>query len=327
MKLFDLHCDTAGECKNRSVPLFNNDLQLNICKGKILDKWCQLYAIWIPDNLRGRAAEEYFDSAYDNLVKEINQNPCDIRLCNTLSDMREAVENGKCAAFITMEGASAAVGEGRLESLKSKGVKLITLTWNGENELGCGAVTGEEKGLTDFGKSFLTEMERLNIIADVSHLNRRGFYEAISRDSLPIIASHSNSAEVLRRTRMPSLDSGKAIRRSLDDEQIKLLIERGSLIGINYCKSFLGDKGDDGFAAVERHMRHILDLGGENVLAAGSDFDGCDINPELDSIDKVPDLHEYLIQNGFGEELLNKIFYKNAYNFFENILQRSKNMV
>lgn len=322
MKLFDLHCDTAGECKNRSVPLFNNDLQLNICKGKILNKWCQLFAIWIPDNLRGKEAENYFDAAYDNFAKEIAENPCEISLCKTYSDMIDAEKSGRCAAIITMEGASAAVGKGRLDELKSKGVKLITLTWNGKNEIGCGAVTGEEDGLTAFGKEFLTELESRNIVADVSHLNRKGFYEVMRRENLPVIASHSNSAEVLRRTRVKSLDGEMSIRRSLDDEQIKLLIERGSLIGINYCKSFLGDKGDDGFAAIERHMRHILDLGGENILAAGSDYDGCDINDELSSIDKVPALRAYLAQKGFCEELLEKIFYSNAHSFFESILQR-----
>ena len=100
-----------------------------------------------------------------------------------------------------------------------------------------------------------------------------------------------------------------------------MLIETGGLIGVNFCKSFLGDEGDDGFEAVYRHVSHILNLGGENVLAIGSDYDGCEINPELCGIDKIPALGRYLIGKGFSETLVDKIFFENAMNFFKNILQ------
>lgn len=322
MKLFDLHCDTAGECAGQRLPLFDNNLQLNICKGKSLDKWAQLFAVWIPDNLRGKAAEEYFDGVYEYFMSQIAQNACDIRLCSTFDDMNSAFESNKCAAFLTVEGASAAVGEGRLEWLKSIGVKLITLTWNGINEIGCGAVTGEEIGLTPLGRQFVKELSRLNIIADVSHLNRKGFYELLTLSDGAIIASHSDCAAVLRASRADSIDREMSVRRSLDDEQIKLLIERKALIGINLCRSFLGDPGDDGCEAVRRHMEHILDLGGEGALAFGSDFDGCEINSELDSVDKTEFLRDYLRSKGFGSELLDKIFFENAHNFFKSVLQR-----
>ena len=121
-------------------------------------------------------------------------------------------------------------------------------------------------------------MRDLGIVADVSHLNRAGFYDAVSSGAR-VIASHSNSESVLLKTRKDSDDEFFSCRRSLNDEQIKLLIECDGLIGINFCKSFLGDEGDDGFEAVYRHMSHILSLGGEDVLAIGSDFDGCEINP------------------------------------------------
>lgn len=107
----------------------------------------------------------------------------------------------------------------------------------------------------------------------------------------------------------------------MNDEQIKILIDAGGLIGINFYKSYLGDKGDDGFEAVFEHMEHILKLGGENVLAVGSDFDGCDIGAQLCSIEKIPDLYAYLLQKGMNERLLKKIFFGNSYNFFKIILQ------
>lgn len=320
MKLFDLHCDTAGECLNRKLPLYDGKQHINLCKGNELDKWCQLFAIWIPDELRGKAAEDYFENVLLNFRTEILKNEANIKLCKGFEDLNEAEKARKCAAILTCEGASPFAENDRIFLAKEYGVKLITLTWNGENEIGYGCQSGCDYGLKLLGKRLLKDMERLNIVADVSHLNRAGFFDAISSGAR-VVASHSNCKSVLERTRKDSEDKFFSCRRNLDDEQIKLLIECDGLIGINFCCSFLGDEGDDGFEAVYRHMSHILDIGGEDVLAIGSDFDGCRINPELAGVDKMPFLAEYLKQKGFGADLVEKIFYENAYNFLKNILQ------
>ena len=320
MNLFDLHCDTAGECFNQKIPLFDGELHYNIRKGETLDKECRFFAIWIPDELRGKDAQDYFEKVFLNFKNEISLNESRVKLCQGFSDIKEAHKDKKTAAILTCEGASPFAYEGGIERANELGVKLITLTWNGENEIGYGCQSGCDSGLKPLGKWLLKDMERLNIVADVSHLNTAGFYDAISSGA-KVIASHSNSKSVLEKTRKDGEDKFFSCRRNLDDEQIKLLIERGGLIGINFCKSFLGDDGDDGMEAVYRHMAQILELGGENVLAIGSDFDGCEINPTLSGVDKIPQLKDFLLKKGFEEDLAEKIFYKNAYNFFKNILQ------
>lgn len=326
MNLFDLHCDTAGECFNRKLPLFDGGLHINLCKGESLDKWCQLFAIWIPDELRGKDAEEYFEKVFVNFRNEIMLNESKIKLCQGFEDSEEAIEDDKCAAFLTCEGASAFADNDGIYRASEYGVKLVTLTWNGENEIGYGCQSGCESGLKPAGKRLLYDMERLNIAADVSHLNRAGFFDAISSGA-NVIASHSTCRSVLEKTRADSEDKYFSCRRNLEDEQIKILIERGGLIGINFCRSFLGDRNDDGFEAVYRHMAHVLYMGGENILSIGSDFDGCEISPELSGIDKIPALSEFLSCKGFNEALIEKIFYKNAYNFFKNILQNRNCMI
>lgn len=320
MRLFDLHCDTAGECYNKKIPLAENDLHISLCKGKALDEWCQVFAIWIPDELRGKDALEYFIKVLENHKNEINKNADKIKLCQRFSDIDEALKNGKCAALTAVEGGSPFAENDGIYIAKEYGVKLITLTWNGENELGYGCQSGNESGLKECGKSLLRSMRDMNIVADVSHLNRAGFYDAVSSGAR-VIASHSNSEKVLLKTRKDSEDKFFSCRRSLNDEQIKLLIECGGLIGVNFCKSFLGDDGDDGFEAVYRHISHILDLGGENVLAIGSDFDGCEINPSLAGVDKVVALKTFLSEKGIDPLFLDKIFYDNSRNFFKSILQ------
>lgn len=320
MNFFDLHCDTAGECFNRKMPIYDGDLHINICKGSQLDEWAQLFAIWIPDDLRGKAALEYFEKVLVNFKNEISINSDKIQLCQGISDFDDALESDRCAAILTCEGGSPfAEGDGVFIA-KEHGVKLITLTWNAENELGYGCQSSIDSGLKPAGKALLKQMERLNIVADVSHLNRAGFYDVISSGA-KVIASHSNSEAVLLKTRKDSEDKFFSCRRSLDDEQIKLLIECGGLIGINFCKSFLGDVGEDGFEAVYRHMNHILEVGGENVLAIGSDFDGCEINPELAGVDKIPALRAFLAEKGINNLILDKIFFENSNNFFKKILQ------
>lgn len=320
MNLFDLHCDTAGELFLKKKSLCENDLHISLCKGEKLDKWAQLFAIWIPDDLRGGKAKEYFENVYENFKNEIEKNSAKIQLCQGILDLEEAHKNEKTAAFITCEGGSPFADSEGAERAKRCGVKLITLTWNAENELGFGCQSGVDKGLKPMGKLLLQGMAKNKIAADVSHLNRKGFYDVIESGA-KVVASHSNCEKVLLETRFESEDKYFSCRRSLNDEQIKLLIETKGLIGMNFCKSFLGDEGDDGFDALYRHISHILDLGGENCLAIGSDYDGCEINHELCGIEKMPDLRKYLLAKGIGEELAEKIFFANSYNFFKNILQ------
>lgn len=320
MNIFDLHCDTAGECFNKKLPLYDGNMHLNICKGKSLDKWTQVFAIWIPDEIRGEKSRKYFENVLSRFKKEISLNKDKIMLCQGITDMKECKNSKKCAAFLACEGASPFTDSEGAYRAKELGVKLVTLTWDGENEVGYGCQSGCDSGLKSVGRSLLKDMERLNIIADVSHLNRAGFYDAISSGAR-VIASHSNCESVLAKTRKDSEEKAFACRRALNDEQIKLLIECNGLIGINFYKNYLGDSGDDGFEAIYRHMAHILDMGGENILAIGSDFDGCEIVPELSGVDKISDLRRFLSDKGVAEGLLEKIFFENAENFFKTVLQ------
>lgn len=328
LNFFDFHCDTAGECFNRKLHLHDSPLQLSLCKGEILDKWAQLFAIWIPDELRGEAAEKYYKNVRDYFLEEIEMNSSKIKLCKGLNDFNDALEAGKCAAFLTVEGASALCAEGALQAAKQDGVKLITLTWNDDNELASGCQSAYPHGFTQAGKRFLTELKELNIVADVSHLSRESFSDLVSMDyDGPVIASHSDSAEVLLATREKSEDRFFSERRALNDEQAKYIIGRGGLIGINFCNSFLGDPGDDGAEAVYRHISRFLYLGGENSVAVGSDFDGCDISPDMDSVGKIPALRDYLSGRGMSDGLLEKIFFENSAHFFSNILQNEQSVL
>lgn len=308
MNFFDFHCDTICECFNQNKSLLNNDLHIDLIRSKQeLQNYCQTFAVWIPDDKRGIIALDYFNSVYDCFIKEINNNLNLISFCKSSEDISSTFKNNKIAALLSVEGGAVLGGNiNNLYDIYNKGVRLMTLTWNGQNELGCGCMCDDPGGLTDFGKSVVKEMQKLGMIVDVSHLSEKGFYDVVKITDKPFIATHSNCKIV---------ENQWAQKRNLSDEQIKTLVERRCAVGINLCADFLGDNGNTGKEAVLRHINHFLELGAENILCFGADFDGCTVNCELSGIDKIYVIYDYLLSKGFSQDLINKIFFDNARRF------------
>ena len=176
-------------------------------------------------------------------------------------------------------------------------IRMIALTWNNENEIGYPALNDCGKGLKPFGIQLLKEMDRLGILADVSHLNERGFYDIAEHMELPLIASHSNMKKLCGHF------------RNLTDDQIKVIIEKKGFIGMNFCVSFLRDDGqtvttDD----IMRHIDGIAELGGIDVVGFGSDFDGITKRPVgMEDPSRFQDMMELLDKHGYTKEQLEKI--------------------
>lgn len=302
MRLFDLHCDTITELEKKKENLAENDGHISLDRAGYLTEYVQDFAIFIPDEYRGKAATDYFDRVYTYYKKQLSE--------NGISEYAER-QNTKVKSVLSVEGGAGMGGtvEG-LHHLSDCGVKLITLTWNGRNELASGCFDEEDIGLTAFGKDAVREMEKLRIAADVSHLSKKGFYDLADFAQKPFMASHSC---------VDMVDNFKARHRNLTEDQIKIISEHGGVIGINLWEKLLGNE-DNSFDAVLRHMSRMIEIGGEDVVAMGTDFDGCDINPDLAGIEKLQGLYDYLNIHGFDEKLLDKIFFANADRFFSNLL-------
>lgn len=300
MRLFDLHCDTAGECGNRGLSLKENGLHIDLKRGAQIGEYVQVFAVWIPDELRGAGAVDYFNKVSDYFYKESETNR---ELVSDFFDNRHT----PVKTILACEGASACGGtlEG-IEYLYSRGVRLVTLTWNGKNEVASGAFN--EGGFTAFGREFVKKAEELGIILDASHLNRESFFELCEFSRKPFIASHSNADIV---------DNIYARKRNLSTEQIICIKEKGGIIGLNFCKDFIETEKEKGFDALRRQIDFFCDLGCENIIALGSDYDGCEINSELCGVEKMISVYEKLERFGYSESFLDKFFYGNAYRFFE----------
>lgn len=303
MKYFDLHCDTATECFDKGLELYQNNLQLSIEKGKNLEQWVQVYAIWMNDELRGEAAYERFCKVYDYLLVQLKKNEEMIQLCTKGDEIQVALNKGKQVALLAVEGSAALGGRlERVEDLYHKGIRFMTLTWNGTCEVGDGCMLEKAGGLTEFGKAVISEMDRVGMVIDVSHLSDKGFLDVASLSNRPFIATHSNS-----RTICPH-------PRNLSDEAFKMIVERKGLVGMNFYPMFISGTTKASIKELLPHISHFLDLGGEDVIALGSDFDGAAMPMDLNHIGEIGHLYNQLTET-YGKRISNKICFDNALKF------------
>ncbi|MDR3313703.1 MAG: dipeptidase [Oscillospiraceae bacterium] len=295
MRLFDLHCDTVTTCIKNSQHLAKNTLHLDLERGARYEAWGQVFALFVPDTLQGEAAWQYYKQALQFYRQELAAAP------NVHPVL--AVENGTLLC-----GQPERVAE-----LAADGVRILTLTWNGQNALGFGAACDPAPGLTPAGRESVRMCWRHGILPDVSHLNEAGVWEvdalcaaakAAGQDAR-YIASHSCCAAL------------HPHRRNLSDAQCRALFAAGGLLGLNLYPEFLGGAGDA--ADVARHLEHLLALGGAKHTALGSDFDGCTLHESLAGIEKMTALRDFLEADGCTPNP-EDFFFVNACNFLGNML-------
>ena len=310
--VFDLHCDTLtafmtpGRCRNT---LDDAQSAFALCRIPVQTSWAQCCAVFVPDHLPEEEILPFFRTHVTSFQRQGAAFVHRAALCRTAGEVEKAWAQGKAALLLTVEnGAVLGRDLGRVEELSQAGVVMVTLTWNGENPIASGNET--EKGLTAFGREAVEELVRWGILLDVSHLNDRSFWELMEETEGPVVASHSNARAVCPHP------------RNLTDDQARELARRGGLVGLNYYAPFLRpDKKTVELEDVYRHAAHFLELGLEDHLALGSDFDGADLPLCLNGCEKVPDLGVYL-ERHLGAEQTKKILWKNALDFFRRNLQK-----
>jgi len=308
IRYFDLHCDTMAACMLQQKSLYENDLHVSIKKAEKIGWYIQCFAAFVPDSVRGEAAFAYFMDISRKFQEEVERNQATVSALVKRGDLSgDKLNTAPMAAIFTVENGAALGGAVRnLEKMAELGVKMMTLTWNGENELGTGVFADTKHGITDFGIAALKEMERRNIVADVSHASERLFYDVCGYADRPFVASHSNAKSICSH------------KRNLSDEQFYMIKDRAGLVGLNFYKAFLCDHEEDAcMTDILRHAEHFLSLGGENILAIGSDFDGADMPDDLHGIQSIPKLYELFLRHNYSESLIDQLFFSNAYKFFE----------
>ncbi len=302
MKYIDLHCDTMTELALRPErgTLASNNCEIDISKLKKGECFIQDFAIWY-DQGSGEDPWGYYQKILVTYKKEIAANDCMMPILSA-SDIDACEKAGKIGSLLSIEGGD--VIEGSLEKLQAvyaDGVRLITLTWNYANELAYpNGTEGPDKGITPVGWDIVDAMNDMGVIVDTSHLNDVGTYELLERAKKPPLASHSCARAL------------KEHKRNLTDDLIRLFGEKGGLIGLNFSNHFLGDTEISMVKDMVRHAKHIRDIGGEDVLALGSDFDGIQPTLEIEDASEMGKLADALLAGGFTEAQVEKMFYRNA---------------
>lgn len=307
----DLHCDTLTACTKSELapdPLMDPDAAWSLSNLPKDVCWSQCFAIFLPDGLSQQEAILSYRRHRDSFFHQMDRFSSQIKSCHTAADIQAAWQEGKTAALLTVENGSALGGDLRqVEELARDGVKLMTLTWNGQNEIASGV--SAQGGLSSFGYSLLPLLESSNILIDVSHLNDQSFWDVMQATSLPLVASHSNARAICPHP------------RNLTDDQIRALVERGGLIGLNYYTRFLQENGLPQLEDLFRHVAHFLDLGAECCLAFGSDFDGADLPSWLQNPKQAVALYDCFLKHGLSPALCDQLMWGNALSFFEKNLR------
>ena len=296
--LIDLHCDVLDACLEHGLTLCSPQLHFSLAKLPECLHICQAAAIFIDSKLTGQAAQERFMQGYELYRREVDT----LRLptLRDLSQIPQCLRAHDVTLFLTVEGGSVLAGDiAWVDKLSEMGVTMLTLTWNGSNEI-CGGV-GSEQGFTPFGKQVVRRMEALGMAVDVSHMNETSFWQLCDFAQRPFCASHSNAHAVCDHP------------RNLTDAQFEEIVRRGGVVGLNYYREFITRGGNTRcIDNLLRHVHHFLALGGQDTLALGSDFDGSTPPDYLDGIDKLPGLIDALERSGIGSAVVEKILYRNA---------------
>ena len=208
-RVFDGHCDTPIELWLQNQPMRENTLAVSLARAQRLGTWAQFFAFctaWVKAKL---PRPEIFSRALDNFHAQLRENADKITLCRTASEAEAAMQGGKCAAFLAIEGAEAVrEDEGLLEHAYESGVRMISLVWSLPNSLA--APCGSDEGLTEKGRHFFKRAQALGMLVDVSHVSEKGFWDMIGLAEKPVIATHSDSfavcphPRVVRRSAPPS---------------------------------------------------------------------------------------------------------------------------
>lgn len=297
--LFDAHCDTASAVFENGLSLRKNGGHIDLERGRKYSPRAQFFAIFNEGGKNLSDIEGRFSAQLAYFKNELQKNSDIVSLCTNAEEAETAFSSGKTAAFLSVEGAEQLFCDPeRLEWAYSAGIRAINITWNYANELSGSNIDKSDMGLTDKGREFVRECQRLGIIVDVSHISEKGFWDIIHITQKPIIASHSNSYAVCPHT------------RNLTDDQFRAIKDCGGVAGINFYSDFIGENPT--IYDLIGHFEHFLSMHGEKNLAIGADFDGCDFLPRgINGVEDVEKVYTGLIQRGFSKALLEDIFLNN----------------
>ena len=301
-------------------------------------------SIWTPGTIPGPEASKRALRQIQLVREQVEKHPADLLLARTVADIRRAHKEGKIAVLMGMEGGHMINDDlALLRKYAGLGVRYLTLT-HGVNDDWADSSTDKpaHNGLTDFGRQVVTELNRLGVMVDISHVSDKTFYDALSVTRAPVIASHSSCRALC--------DAA----RNMNDEMLRALARNGGVVQINYHIGFLSQEyanaskaappdqkaalaemekqcGEDeackvaGYQRVsdeftakgqlpvvrwERivdHIDHAAKVAGVDHVGLGSDFDGAIMPKGMEDVSHLERITAELLRRGYAEKDVEKI--------------------
>lgn len=341
----------------------------DIAKAKQGNLGVEFFSIWVePEKYKGQYAHRAFKEI-DSVYQAVSKNPNDMVIAFSTKDIYAARRGPykRIATLMGLEGGHAIEGDmALLRDYYRLGVRYMTLTWANSSDIGqsSGDLKKDEKtgkiidpGLTDFGRQVVTEMNRLGMMVDVSHVSDRSFYNALTMSRAPVIASHSSARALAN------------VPRNMTDDMLIALARNGGVAMANYnCgflsadydvqaqkymddhpqdvkryrelhKKYLENKDAVSYReimnleaqidkAVPRpplsklidHIDHMVKVAGIDHVGLGSDFDGVSCLPEgINSVADLPKITQALVERGYTENQIHKILGGNLLRVFAKV--------
>ena len=303
MFVFDLHCDTLFNFfENQRYSISKNNGHISDVGLKNGGYLAQCFAIYQPTDITGDSGFDYFKKQCD-VFKNVVCKSSVLELATDRNEIEKNRKNGKVSAVLTVENADFLQNDlKRLKTVEEKGVKVLGLVHNGENCLGYPHSNDKalsELSLKGFGREVVEALNSTNITVDVSHLNVGGFWDVARLSKKPFVATHSGCSAVFKHS------------RNLCDEQVKAIAQSGGVVGCVFYSHFLNGTDTTDIDSILRHLEHLVKVGGEDVAALGSDFDGMDCDLPFQNASEMQILADAIIKK-FGFSVAEKICFKNA---------------
>lgn len=267
---------------------------------------CSFFALYTPNDQEPDSALRTLCEMLACVEDSVSRSGGTAKIASTVDEILENRNRGVLSVALGIEnGAPLGMSLSLLRHFRRAGVRYMTLTHNGNNQICDAALSGEERwgGLSPFGREVVREMNRIGMMVDVSHVSDKTFFDVIECSSSPVIASHSCCRALSDHP------------RNMSDEMIVALARSGGVIQINFCPLFVDARCDEsdpdslpGYSKVVDHIEHVIRLAGAEHVGIGSDFDGIDYTPHgLEDISRIGVVVEELRRRGYDNEVISMI--------------------
>jgi len=342
MDAFDLKQNMALLPRAADAPADQAPLMTDIPRLRAGGVGAQFWSVWVPTETKDATAVQLTLEQIDLVKRMAAHYPADFEMAYTAADIVRIEHAHRIASLIGIEGGHQINNSlATLRQMYELGARYMTLTHSINTPWADSATDAPvHNGLTPFGKAVVTEMNRLGMLVDISHVSPQSMKDALAVSQAPVIFSHSSARGLIDHP------------RDVPDDVLALVAKNRGVVMVNFYPGYVSrerarwdaevaaekareatppfgglfigqpDRAKAAFeqwlaahpkpivtlAMVADHVEYIARVAGKDCVGLGSDFDGIPEAPQgLEAVDKYPALLAELARRGWGHDDLTKV--------------------